>query len=273
MIKEQAVAARIALGIEYDGAVFHGWQRQADPDLPTVQGVLEKALAGVAAHKVDVICAGRTDTGVHATGQVVHFDCLVDRGEKAWLLGTNSLLPSSVRVRWVRQTSPEFHARFSALSRSYHYVIFDDPVAPALMARQLTHIREPLNVEAMHDAGQYLVGEFDFSSFRAAACQSRTPFREIIRLRVIRHRRYIVVDVEANAFLQHMVRNIAGTLIMVGTGKRRPEWVREVLEARDRKVAAMTASPHGLYLAAVSYPTSWDLPVQPVGPLFLQPFS
>jgi tRNA pseudouridine38-40 synthase len=173
----------------------------------------------------------------------------------------------------VRRMLPEFHARFSALSRRYHYVIYDDPVAPALMVRQLTHSREPLNVEAMHDAGQYLLGECDFTSFRAAGCQSRTPFRDIMRLQVTRHRRYIVLDVEANAFLQHMVRNIAGTLMRVGSGKRPPEWVREVLEARDRKMAAMTASPYGLYLAAVTYPASWDLPVMPAGPVFLQPLT
>lgn len=264
---------RIALGVEYDGAAFHGWQRQGDPLLRTVQLELERALAGIAAHPVSVICAGRTDTGVHATGQVVHFECQVDRGEKAWLRGTNSLLPPAVRVRWAKTVAADFHARFSARSRRYHYVIHDSPVESAIMARQLTHTRLRLDIDAMHKAGQYLLGENDFSAFRAAGCQSKSPFRNVMQLQVIRHHRFIVLDIEANAFLQHMVRNIVGVLIEIGAGRQPPEWARQVLLSRDRKLAAATASPCGLYLVAVRYPESFGLPEEALGPGFLQPFA
>lgn len=264
---------RIALGIEYDGAAFHGWQRQGDPHLPTVQAALESALASIAAHPVSLICAGRTDTGVHASGQVVHFECQVDRGEKAWLRGTNSLLPPAVRVRWAKTVGADFHARFSAQSRRYRYVIYDSPVEPAILARQLTHTRLQLDIAAMHEAGQYLLGENDFSAFRAAGCQSRSPFRNVMHLRVTRHHRYIVLEIEANAFLQHMVRNIAGVLIEIGAGRQPPEWARQVLEGRDRKLAAVTASPFGLYLVAVRYPALFGLPQEELGPVFLQPFA
>lgn len=264
---------RIALAVEYDGAAFHGWQRQGRPELPTVQARLETALASVANHPVTLVCAGRTDTGVHGTGQVVHFDCAVDRGSKAWLRGANSMLPRSLRVLWAQAVPQSFHARFSAQSRRYHYVIYDNPVEPALLAGQLTHTREILDIQAMHAAGQYLLGEQDFSSFRAAGCQSRTPFRNIMSLSVRRHHRFIVLDIEANAFLQHMVRNIAGTLMEIGSGRRPPEWAHEVLQARDRNVAAKTASPNGLYLVAVRYPGEFGLPAGTVGPAFLQPIA
>lgn len=269
----EQLPCRIALGVEYDGAAFHGWQRQASLALPTVQARLEEALSGIADHPVSLVCAGRTDTGVHGTGQVVHFDCAVDRGEKAWLRGTNSLLPRALRVRWAQVVPQTFHARFSALSRRYLYVIYDNPVEPALLAGQVTHTRESLNIEAMHAAGQALLGERDFTSFRAAGCQSRTPFRNIIRLSVARHHRFIVLDIEANAFLQHMVRNIAGTLMEIGSGRRPVPWAAEVLQARDRCVAAKTASPSGLYLVAVQYPGEFTLPSQALGPAFLQPIA
>jgi tRNA pseudouridine38-40 synthase len=261
------------MAVEYDGAAFHGWQRQGSPELPTVQARLETALSAIANHPVSLVCAGRTDTGVHGTGQVVHFDCAADRGAKAWLRGTNSLLPRSLRVRWARAVPQTFHARFSAQSRRYHYVIFDSPVEPAIMAGQLTHTREVLDIEAMHAAGQYLLGEQDFSSFRAAGCQSRTPFRNVMHLSVSRHHRFIVIDIEANAFLQHMVRNIAGTLMEIGSGRRSPEWVLDVLQAKDRSVAAKTASPNGLYLVAVRYPSEFGLPADTIGPAFLQPIA
>ena len=264
---------RIALGVEYDGAAFHGWQRQGSPSLPTVQARLEDALAAVADHPVTLVCAGRTDTGVHGTGQVVHFDCAVDRGEKAWLRGTNSLLPRSLRILWAQSVPKTFHARFTALSRRYYYVIYDDPVEPAIMAGHLTHTRDTLDIHAMHEAGQFLLGERDFTSFRAAGCQSRTPFRNVMHLKVTRHHRFIVLDIQANAFLQHMVRNIAGTLMEIGTGRRPVQWASEVLEARDRRVAAKTASPFGLYLVAVHYPGEFALPCLPAGPAFLQPIA
>ncbi len=273
MSNDKPLLHRVALGVEYDGAAFHGWQRQGDPVMPTVQSSLEKALAGISAHPVGLVCAGRTDTGVHATAQVVHFDCQIDRGEKAWLRGTNSLLPPSVRVRWARSVNDDFHARFSAQSRRYHYVILDSAVEPAILSRQLTHTRLALDIERMHEAGQHLLGEHDFTSFRATGCQSKTPFREVMRLQVHRHHRFIVLDIEANAFLQHMVRNIAGVLMEIGSGKRSPDWAREVLEKRDRKLAAITARPFGLYLVAVRYPDHFGLPVEPAGPAFLQPFT
>jgi tRNA pseudouridine38-40 synthase len=270
---ETPVLHRIALGVEYDGAAFHGWQQQGSPILPTVQARLEVALTQIAGHPVKLICAGRTDTGVHGTGQVVHFDCAVDRGEKAWRRGGNSLLPPSLRISWAKRMPVDFHARFSALSRRYLYVIYDNPVEPALLARHLAHTRETLDIDAMHAAGQFILGEQDFSSFRAAGCQSRTPFRHVMHLLVKRHHRFIVIDIEANAFLQHMVRNIAGTLMEIGAGRQQPQWASEVLLARDRKVAARTASPAGLYLVSVRYPVEFDIPEVPIGPAFLQPFA
>ena len=270
---ENTFPHRIALGIDYDGAAFHGWQRQGDPQLPTVQGALEKALGAIAAHPVTLICAGRTDTGVHGTGQVVHFDCAIDRGTKAWLRGGNSMLPPSVRVSWAQTVDASFHARFSATARRYHYVILDSEVEPAVLARQVTHTRLSLNIAAMHEAGQMLLGERDFTSFRAAGCQSRSPFRNVMHLNVYRHHRYIVLDIQANAFLQHMVRNIAGVLLEIGAGRRPPSWAAEVLESRDRSVGAMTASPCGLYLVDVGYPDSFALPRGAVGPAFLQPIA
>ena len=272
MTNESNKPCRVALGVEYDGAAFHGWQRQGDPQLPTVQGAVEKALAKIADHPIELVCAGRTDTGVHATGQVIHFDCAVDRGIKAWVRGSNSLLPPSVRITWARSVAPDFHARFAAQSRRYLYVIDDSEVESAIMAKRLTHTRLKLNIEAMHEAGQHLLGEQDFSAFRAAGCQSRTPFRNVMHLRVLRHHRYIVLDIQANAFLQHMVRNIAGTLLEIGAGKRDPSWTKQLLEGRDRAAAAMTASPHGLYLVAVDYPVSTGLEQGALGPGFLQPF-
>lgn len=264
---------RVALGIEYDGAAFHGWQRQGEPVLPTVQGTLENALGRIADHPVTLVCAGRTDSGVHGTAQVVHFDCAQDRGEKAWIRGTNSVLPPTVRVAWAKPVSTEFHARFSALSRRYQYVICDSLVEPAILSKQLTHTRLCLDIDAMHQAGQYLLGEHDFSSFRAAGCQSRTPFREVIQISVKRHHRFIVLDIEANAFLQHMVRNIAGVLMEIGAGRRPVVWAREVLSSRDRSLAAVTAKPFGLYLVAVRYPEHFDIPKAPIGPVFLQPLA
>ncbi|MDX1489821.1 MAG: tRNA pseudouridine(38-40) synthase TruA [Pseudohongiellaceae bacterium] len=265
--------SRIALAVEYDGAAFHGWQSQADPELPTVQASVERALSKVANHPVNTVCAGRTDTGVHGCAQVVHFDCQIDRGEKAWVQGCNSQMPKGVRILWAKTVDKDFHARFSATARRYNYVIYDAPVAPALLAKQLTHTRLELNVAAMHEAGQYLLGEHDFSSFRAAGCQSRSPFRNVMHLRVTRHHRFIVIDIRANAFLQHMVRNIAGVLLEIGAGRKPPEWAKEVLSLRDRTQSAMTASPCGLYLVDVSYPESCGLPQVAAAPSFLQPFT
>lgn len=260
---------RIAVAVEYDGAAFSGWQRQASPELPTVQGAVEKALSQVAAAPVRVHCAGRTDAGVHATGQIIHFDAPVDRGARAWVRGGNSLLPAGVRLRWAQRVDPAFHARFSAVARRYRYVILESDVAPALLVNQLTHVRGKLDADAMHSAGQYLLGEHDFSAFRAAGCQSRSPNRCISRLQVQRHGPFIVIDIQANAFLQHMVRNIAGALMEVGRHLREPDWLGGLLAGRDRRLGAVTASPTGLYLVSVSYPPQFALPITTPGPCFL----
>jgi len=264
---------RFALEIEYDGHGFCGWQKQLSPPLPTVQSCLESAISRVADRDVSVICAGRTDRGVHATGQVIHFESDIDRGEKAWTIGVNSLLPASIRVRQSRVVNASFHARFSALSRRYLYVIYESDIAPALMAHQLTHVRSELDVDAMHLAGQYLLGENDYSAFRAAGCQSKTPYRCVHWLNVKRKGRFIVVDIQADAFLQHMVRNIVGVLLEIGKKLQKPQWARELMQSRDRTLGAITASPCGLYLAEVKYPSEYNLKVSELAPCFLQPYS
>ena len=263
------MTTRIALGVEYNGAAFSGWQRQLSPPLPTVQGLLELALGKIAAQPIAVSCAGRTDAGVHACGQVVHFDTPVDRGEKAWVMGTNTQLPPQVRVQWARIVSQDFHARHSALSRRYRYILYDEPLKPTVLVGQLTHVRQTLDVEAMHLAAQSLIGEHDFSAFRAAGCQSRTAMREIRAIAVYRHNRFIVLEVEANAFLLHMVRNITGTLLQVGSGKQPASWVHELLKGRDRNKSGKTAPPDGLFLVNVDYPDIHALPRLPAGPCFL----
>lgn len=260
---------RYALGIEYNGASFSGWQRQLSPALPTVQGVLEEALAFVANAPVAISCAGRTDAGVHGSGQVVHFDSLSIRNEKAWVMGTNTRLPPEVRVQWARVVPADFHARHSALSRRYRYVIYCGKVKPAVLIGQLTHIPESLDVELMHKAAQSLVGERDFSAFRAAGCQANTPMREVKFVEVRQQGRFVVLEIEANAFLQHMVRNIVGSLLQVAMGRQSVQWIAEVLAGRDRNLAGVTARPDGLYLVGVGYPSRFELPVLPFGPCFL----
>lgn len=263
------VMTRYALGIEYNGASFSGWQRQLSPALPTVQGILEEALAFVADSPIALSCAGRTDAGVHGSGQVVHFDCPAVRNERAWVMGTNTRLPAEVRVQWARVVPDDFHARHSALSRRYRYVIYCGKVKPAVLIAQLTHIPEALDVELMHRAAQCLVGEHDFSAFRAAGCQANTPVREVKFVDVRKQGRFIVLEIEANAFLQHMVRNIVGSLLQVAMGRQSPEWLAQVLHRRDRTLAGVTARPDGLYLVGVEYPERFGLPVLPFGPVFL----
>ena len=271
MAADGSAPRRIAIGVEYDGSRFSGWQTQGDPTLPTVQRSLEQALARVADHPVKLFCAGRTDSGVHATGQVAHFECRTDRGEKAWVRGTNSNLPPSVRVTWARPVAPDFHARFSATARRYRYIIQISPVASAILAGKVTHQRQPLDIHNMHAAGQLLLGENDFSAFRAAGCQSRSANRCIHWLNVSEVGGFIVVDIQANAFLQHMVRNIVGVLLEIGATRQPPGWARELLNGRDRTAAAITAPPDGLYLVQVSYPEHCGLPAVIPGPAFLHP--
>jgi len=261
--------SRVALGLEYNGTHFNGWQSQKSPDSITVQESLEKVLTEVADHSVSVICAGRTDSGVHATGQVVHFDCHNERPEDAWLRGANAMLPPSIAIRWARQAAPDFHARFSATARSYRYVIYNRQVKPAILSGQVTHHYHRLDSDAMHEAGQLLLGERDFTSYRGAACQSSTPMRHVMAVNVSRHGDFVLLDIQANAFLLHMVRNIAGVLMAIGEGEKPVAWAGEVLAAKDRTLAGVTAKPHGLYLVRVSYPEKFAIPVATQGPDFL----
>lgn len=250
---------RYAFGIEYDGSEFSGWQAQRHA-VRTVQGVVEKAVAKVANHPVEVICAGRTDAGVHGTGQVIHFDSDAERSERSWVFGTNANLPKDVCVLWARPVTDDFHARFSAQGRAYRYVIFNRAVRPTFLARRVTWAHRPLDVGPMGEAARHLLGEHDFSSYRAVACQAKSPVRTIHRLEVWREGPYVHIEVEANAFLHHMVRNIAGVLMAIGTGEQPPEWADEVLKARDRRLGGVTAPPHGLYLIRVDYPEAFGIP-------------
>lgn len=259
---------KIALGVEYNGKDYFGWQRQEN--LRTVQETLENALSFVANEKIEVFCAGRTDSSVHGTGQVVHFETNAIRPEKAWAFGTNANLPDDIAVKWTKQVDEDFHARFSATARRYRYLLYCNKLRSAILPAGITHCHLPLEAEKMHEAGQYLLGEHDFSSFRAAQCQSNTPWRNVHHLQVVRKGAYIIVDIQANAFVHHMVRNIVGSLIEVGTGNQPIEWMKWLLEQRDRKLAAPTAKPDGLYLVNVSYPEKFALPQSKLGPLFLE---
>ncbi len=250
---------RIALGIEYDGSDFAGWQLQ-DGEVRTVQGCVEQALSKVADHPVRVICAGRTDAGVHATAQVVHFDTGAERAMRSWVYGANANLPKSVSVQWARVVDDDFHARFSAVRRRYRYVILNREVRPTFLAWRVAWEYRPLDEALMRQAAGHLLGEQDFSAYRTLACQAKSPVRTLYELAVSRDRDLVFLDLEANAFLHHMVRNIAGVLLDIGAGKHPPVWAREVLETRDRTLGGITAPPHGLYLAGVTYPARFGLP-------------
>lgn len=252
---------RIALGIEYDGSRFCGWQFQEHS--PSVQASVEHALSNVAAHSVRVICAGRTDTGVHALNQVVHFDSQVERSERAWVFGSNANLPKSVVVTWAREVSSEFHARFSARRRRYRYVIFNRAVRPTFLAYRVCWEHRKLDQQRMAEAAQHLLGRHDFSAYRAAGCQAKDPTREVYQLSVERQDDMIFIDIEANAFLHHMVRNIAGVLITIGCGEQPTDWSKTVLSGKDRKLGGITAVPHGLYLTDVDYDSEFALPKLP----------
>lgn len=258
---------RIALGVEYDGAQYFGWQRQRE--VPSVQEHLEKALSKIANAPIEVQCAGRTDAGVHGTGQVVHFDVSCDRPMRAWTMGVNTHLPDSIAVRWAKEVPDEFHARFTATARRYRYIIFNNALRPGILRHGVSHYHGDLDETLMHEAGQYLLGENDFTSFRAAQCQSNSPWRNIHHLNVTRQGAFVIIDIKANAFVHHMVRNITGSLIAVGLKEQKPEWVKWLLEAKDRNLAAATAKAEGLYLVEVDYPAEYALPSSPAGPLFL----
>lgn len=258
---------KIALGIEYDGCQYFGWQRQES--VLSVQQKLEEALSVIANSPIEVFCAGRTDSGVHGTGQVVHFETEVQRPLESWCFGTNAHLPDDISVKWAVDVPEDFHARFSATARRYRYIIFSRKLRSAILPHGVSHYHCDLDYKKMHEAGQFLLGENDFSSFRAAKCQSHTPWRNIHHLNVYRVGNYIIVDIQANAFVHHMVRNIVGSLIEVGKGAQPVEWIKWLLEQKDRKLAAPTAKAEGLYLVDVNYPEHFGIPKTALGPLFL----
>ena len=249
---------RFAAGIEYDGSGFFGWQRQSEGR--TVQGCVEQAISKVADHHVHVVCAGRTDTGVHATGQVIHFDTEAVRPVNNWLRGANTHLPGDISVQWLVAMDETFHARFSARQRHYRYIIYNYPARSALLGKHVCWQYPDLDADTMALAGRFLQGEHDFTSFRAVACQAHSPVRTIHSLEVQRSGRFITIDIIANAFLHHMVRCIAGVLIKAGCGEQPPGWVHEVLQAKDRRVSGVNASPAGLYLVEVRYPDHFQVP-------------
>lgn len=249
---------RIALGVEYDGSPFFGWQSQADGH--TVQDALQAALSGIAGEPVAIIAAGRTDTGVHALEQVVHFDTSVERPLSAWVRGVNALLPKSIAVLWAHPVPEEFHARFSAHARSYRYQLINRPVRSAVQHGKAGWFHAPLDVEKMIEAAQHLLGEHDFSAFRSSECQAKSPVKNLTQLDIQKRGDTIVFDLTAGAFLHHMVRNIVGCLVYIGKGKHPPQWMREVLENRERSHAAPTIAPDGLYLRNITYDAKWRLP-------------
>lgn len=250
---------RICLGISYNGSQFHGWQRQSG--LRTIQQELEIALSQIANTQVVIHAAGRTDAGVHASGQVIHFASEVERNLLAWQIGVNRYLPSDIAVQWAKEVPTDFHARFSARARTYWYRIFNHPVKPIFNRDSATWVPQFLDANAMQQAAQYLLGEHDFSSFRASECQSVSPMRHVHALWVRRHENWISLEITANAFLHHMVRNIVGALLVVGKHKKPAAWIDEVLKARDRTLAAATAPPQGLCLVKVSYPQEYGIPL------------
>ncbi|WP_373019856.1 tRNA pseudouridine(38-40) synthase TruA [Thiomicrorhabdus sp.] len=250
--------SRIALGVEYQGTRYCGWQRQSHCE--SVQGLVEQALTQIADETIDLHCAGRTDTGVHAVGQVVHFETRSERPLKAWVQGANTKLPGDIRIAWAKPVDTEFHARFSAFARQYRYVIFNRNVHSAVLADRVTWEDRKLDEEKMHRAAQALIGEQDFSSFRAAACQASHAMREVQSVAVSRRGDFVFIDIQANAFLHHMVRNISGTLMQIGRGDKPESWVKEVLELKDRTQAAATAPASGLYFVNAFYPEEYQIP-------------
>ncbi|MBU2154843.1 MAG: tRNA pseudouridine(38-40) synthase TruA [Gammaproteobacteria bacterium] len=260
---------KIALGVEYKGSRYRGFQRQR-AGVPSIQESLEKALAKVAGGvPVTLSCAGRTDALVHASAQVVHFNTPVERSMHAWVMGANMNLPGDISVAWAKSMPAHFDARFCAQARRYRYVIYNDQIRPAHMAEEVTWNHRPLDVERMRQASRAFIGTHDFSAFRARQCQAKSPIKTVHHLELLQYGRFIVLDIRANAFLHHMVRNIAGVLMTIGAGERPVEWAQEVLETRVRRTGGVTAHPYGLYLVQVDYPEEFDLPKRYLGPHFL----
>ncbi|MCW8944290.1 MAG: tRNA pseudouridine(38-40) synthase TruA [Sedimenticola sp.] len=250
---------RLAMGVEYDGSSYHGWQLQKS-GVRSVQQSIEEALGKVADHPVRVFCAGRTDTGVHGEGQVIHFDTPAVRTLRGWVLGTNVNLPDDVNINWVHEVPDDFHARFSAISRSYRYVILNRPARSAIWRDRAVWVHHGLDAGLMQRAAEHLVGTHDFSSYRAIGCQAKSPVRTITHLQVSRVDDRVIVEITANAFLHHMVRNIAGVLMTIGRGEQPVDWSLEVLKHQDRTKGGVTAPPQGLYLVDVGYPEQYQLP-------------
>lgn len=258
---------RVCAVVEYDGSGFHGWQAQKY-SVNSVQSSLETALSKVADSPISLVCAGRTDAGVHGSGQVVHFDVVNQRSMRSWLLGVNTQLPKSISLQWIGNIESDFHARFSATARRYRYFIYNHALRSGFSPTQVTWCHQSLDERRMHEAAQHLLGENDFTSYRAVGCQSKTPNRCVDFINVSRKGRMVVIDIQANAFLHHMVRNIAGVLIAIGMEKQSINWTKEVLDAKDRRLGGVTAPPHGLYLVGVTYPSRFSLPKIEPGPWF-----
>lgn len=252
---------RVAMGIEYDGSAFFGWQIQ-DGAVITVQDELEAALSKIANEPIAKCqVAGRTDTGVHAIEQVIHFDTGVERSMRSWVLGSNRYLTrQNISVLWAHPVNNDFHARFSAQRRRYRYVILSRPIRPTFLKHAVSWCSKPLNLARMQEAARFLVGEHDFNSFRTVKCQAKSPVKNVYFLNVSQQGEYFYIDIEANSFLHHMVRNIAGVLMAIGSGEAEPEWIEQVLVAKDRTKAAKTAPSGGLYLSHVSYDKHFNLP-------------
>ena len=263
-----ASISRIALGIEYNGARYRGFQRQQE-GIASIQEVLEQAISRVANTPINVFVAGRTDAGVHASGQVVHFDTSVTRSMDAWMLGTTANLPKDISVTWAKEVPESFHARYKAFARRYRYVIYNDLIRPAHLNEEVTWNYRPLDIDKMQEAANHFLGKHDFTSFRALQCQAKSPIKTIEHFKIIRFGKLIILDIKADAFLHHMVRNFAGLLMTIGAGERSPLWAKEALEALDRTKAGVTAPPYGLYLVNVEYPEEFDIPKRFIGPHFL----
>lgn len=258
-LSENDSLLRIALVIEYHGADFHGWQLQKKPAVPTVAGLLTEALSKIANHPVHLYCAGRTDAGVHATHQVVHFETSAYRPLRAWIAGVNTHLPKTISVKWAKEVGSDFHARFSAQSRTYQYLIHNASVRSSFLINQVTLVNAKLDVEKMHQAGQDLLGEHDFSGFRASGCQSFSSHRNMMKIDIKRQGVFVLAEIQANAFLLHMVRNIMGVLIDIGIGVNPVSYAADVLASKDRTQASKTAPAAGLYLIGVEYPLHFNM--------------